>query len=210
MNNQISINASLPVIVKVLEKSSFNRYKLSFGNTILRTKSYLSLDIGEEYFANIRSQSGGVININGLFKRENGKYHEDGFEFLQNFIENPDIKALLNLIKLKLKTSNNENEFKLYFSMLLALQENIINIAFLYNNRYCLAQIRLKNVLEVYFLYDNFPPIKFNINNGKIIALSTPFESFSRALGEILSCEFNTLKFGPLRKEGEKFVDNKF
>ena len=52
------INASLPVIIEVLEKTSWWRYNLRFGKRILSTKSQRGLQVGELYVANVGKDQG--------------------------------------------------------------------------------------------------------------------------------------------------------
>ncbi|QQF51560.1 hypothetical protein [Campylobacter fetus] len=204
------INASLPVIIKVIEKTGYNRYHLKFGSKTVSTKSEPKLEVGEEYFANIRSQSGGVININGLIKRENiGEYLENGSELLEKILSNRNISWLIPYIKTKLANPKNENEFLIYSNMILALNDGVINVPFFYEKRSGLAQIKLGEEILFYLLFSNFAPIIASIKNGRILTVQSAYLSFSKTLGEALGCEYKKADIRPFWVKKSNFLDFK-
>lgn len=210
MNNiPTMINAALPVIIKVIEHTSWNRYKLKFGTTTLSTKSMVPLDVGSEYYANINSQNGGVISINGLIKRMNDDFLENGTNLIENLLEDCDITLFKEKIKNELVNSKNQDEFKIYSQMLLALQDNVISVPFFHDKRYGLFQIKFGTQTQFYLLFGSFAPLLALINGNKFIKITTPYASFSRALGQVLDCEYTTEKIMPLWQNKENFVDFK-
>lgn len=195
-NSQIPtiINSSLPIIIKVLEKTGYHRYNLKFGNKNLSTKSLKELEIGSEYYANINSQSGGVININGLIKRNViSEFLDDGTDLLQKVLNSKSLEWLFNFIKLKLANSLNEKEFKIYTDMVLALNEHIISIPFLYEKEGALIQIELSKIIGVYLDFDRFVPFKALIKNGKFIKIASAYPNFNKTLSEALNCPYDNI-----------------
>ena len=94
------INSSLPVIIKVLEQTRFNRYNIKFGTKTISTTSYKELDVGSEYYANIGSQSGGIISINSLTKRELIEpVLADGVSLIEMVANSKDLSWLIPYIK---------------------------------------------------------------------------------------------------------------
>lgn len=203
------INAALPVIIKVIEQTSWNRYKLKFGATTLSTKSMVGLEVGSEYYANIGSQNGGVIGINGLVKRQNDDYLENGVELLENLLQNGDISWLKNKIKNELINPKSQNEFIIYSQMLLALRDSVISVPFFYENRYGLCQIKFSSQTMLYLMFGSFAPLLAEIKNAKFNQIITPYSSFSKALGNAFGCEYLVEKIQPLWQNKANFVDFK-
>lgn len=209
--NQIPtiINAALPVIIKVIDHTSWNRYKLKFGATTLSTKSMVPLEVGSEYFANINSQNGGVISINSLTKRQNDNYLENGIELIENLLQNGDISWFKDKIKNELINSKSRSEFEIYSQMLLALKDGVISVPFFYENRYCICQIKFAPKTQFYLMFGSFAPLLAFIENAKFNKIITPYSSFSKALGKALKCEYLVEKIEPLWQKKENFVDFK-
>ena len=212
MNQPTMINASLPVLIEVVEKTSWWRYNLRFGARIVSTKSQVPLQIGAQYYANIRGQSGGVININGLYKRDNGAALSDGVGLIERVFssqgyeqsntsvnaQNADFSWLFDEIKTKLATCKNASDFEIFCDMLLALKNGIISVPFFYENRYCLAQIRPFNAgLELYLLFSIYAPLIARVSGGVFSAIITPYINYSALLAKELNCEYYESKIEP-------------
>lgn len=204
------INSSLPVIIKVLEKTGFKRYNLKFGNTNLSTRSELELDVGSEYFTNISSQSGGVIKINKLIKRDFvGQYLPEGIDLLEKILTSKELDWLLPFIKQSLANATNETEFKVYLKMLLALNEGVINIPFIYANKSALAQIKLGDKLGFFLVFDRFAPFIAYIGGGEFVNFITPYKSFANALQEAFGCKCEVGDVAPFWVKKKNFLDFK-
>ncbi len=203
------INAALPVIIEVAEHTGFNRYNLRFGKKTLSTRSYTTLEVGEEYYANIGTQSGGVIGINTLTPRPKGAYLQGGASLLEELLANGDANEFRAKIKAALADTKDANEFRAYSQMLLALGEGVISVPFFYENRYALAQFKFENALkgEFYLLLGSFAPLLARFEDGAITRVATPYESFSKPLGEALGCEWAVAKIAPLWSEKKNFLD---
>ena len=193
------INSSLPVIIKVLEQTRFNRYNIKFGTKTISTTSYKDLEVGSEYYANIGSQSGGMISINSLTKREIIKpVLDDGINLIEMVASSQDLSWLISYIKSKMANSISKDEFSIYADMIMALNENILHIPFYYDNRSALIQIRLDKNPKIYLIFSLFAPIIISIKDGKIRLVSSPYASFSKALADELKCEFEIKSVSPL------------
>lgn len=193
------INSSLPVIIKVLEQTRFNRYNIKFGTKTISTTSYKDLEVGSEYYANIGSQSGGMISINSLIKREIIKpVLDDGINLIEMIANSQDLSWLIPYIKSKMANSISKDEFSIYADMIMALNENILHIPFYYDNRSALMQIRLDKNPKIYLIFSLFAPIIISIKDGKIRLVSSSYVSLSKALADELKCEFEIKSVSPL------------
>ncbi|MCI5540448.1 MAG: hypothetical protein MR376_07785, partial [Campylobacter lanienae] len=162
------INSSLPVIIKVLEQTRFNRYNIKFGTKTISTTSYKELDVGSEYYANIGSQSGGVISINSLTKRELIEpVLADGVSLIEMVANSKDLSWLIPYVKTKMSNSLSKDEFSIYADMIMALNENILHIPFYYDNRSALIQISLNKNPKIYLIFSLFAPVIISIKDGK-------------------------------------------
>lgn len=193
------INSSLPVIIKVLEQTRFNRYNIKFGTKTISTTSYKDLEVGSEYYANIGSQSGGMISINSLIKREIIKpVLDDGINLIEMVANSQDLSWLIPYIKSKMANSISKDEFSIYADMIMALNENILHIPFYYDNRSALIQIRLDKNPKIYLIFSLFAPVIISIKDGKIRLVSSSYASLSKALADELKCEFEIKSVSPL------------
>lgn len=193
------INSSLPVIIKVLEQTRFNRYNIKFGTKTISTTSYKDLEVGSEYYANIGSQSGGMISINSLTKREIIKpVLDDGVALIEMVASSQNLSWLIPYIKSKMANPISKDEFSIYADMIMALNENILHIPFYYDNRSALIQILLGKNPQIYLIFSLFAPMIISIKDGKIRLVSSPYVSLSKALADELGCEFEIKQVSPL------------
>lgn len=210
MNKNHIINANLPLLIKVIEKTGYNRYNLRFGNINLSTKSMLNLEINQEYYANIDSQSSGVIKISNLVKRQNPTiYLKDGKNLIEKIAQNNDISWLFDYIKNKLANSATEYEFQIYSNMILALNEGIVVVPFLYENMGAMIQIKQSSVTELFFIISTYPPFILKANGAKFISVKSPYRNFSRLIGKALKCEEEVGKVSMFWGKKENFLDYK-
>ncbi len=193
------INSSLPVIIKILEQTRFNRYNIKFGTKTISTTSYTDLEVGSEYYANIGSQSGGVISINSLTKRSIIEPVLDGGANLIEMVANSqNLSWLISHIKNKMANPVSKDEFSIYADMIMALNENILHIPFYYDNRSALLQIQLNKNPKLYLLFSIFAPLIISIKDGKFNLISSQYPSLGKALASELKCEFEIKAVAPL------------
>lgn len=204
------INAKLPVIIEVLEKTSWWRYILRFGTRKISTKSQVPLEVGALYYANINTANGSVVSINGLFKRPNGAFISGGEQILEKVIESGDISIAFDEFKNRLVLCDEASELDTLCESVIALNSGILSVPFFYENYYCLAQLSSNgNGLDFYLLFSTFPPVLARIENGEICTIATPYSSLSDALGATLSCVSRTQKIEPLFKPTKNILDFK-
>ena len=122
------INSSLPVIIKVLEQTRFNRYNIKFGTKTISTTSYKDLEVGSEYYANIGSQSGGMISINSLIKRE-----------------------IINLKNKNEKLNQENNKLTTYLKLILEAIKTFFRELLLFGN----DKVKQATTKEIKYYYDN-------------------------------------------------------
>ena len=190
MKQVTMINASLPVLIEVLEKTSQWRYNLRFGTRIVSTKSQKSLEVGAKYYANIRTQSGGIININSLFKLPDGVGLNDALSLVERVfasISYEQKQANFNTQNFKNMQNPQNADFSWLFD---EIKNGVISLPFAYDGFYCLAQMRaFSNALELYLLFGKFAPLIVRIRDGAFIGVATPYDSFSALLAKELKCE---------------------
>lgn len=204
------INASLPVIIEVLEKTSWWRYNLRFGKRTLSTKSQRELEIGELYFANVGKDQGGVININKLIKRPRGVYINGAQGWIERIVGSGETDFLFNELKTRLALCDDALSFDALLESLMALQKGIVSLPFVYDELYCLFQLR-KNagVCELYLLFGSFAPIIISIESGQIISAQSPYASLSAALAKALKVKAIVADTEPFFKASKNILDFK-
>lgn len=204
------INAKLPVIIEVLEKTSWWRYNLRFGTRTISTKSQVELEVGALYYANINTANGGVVSINGLTKRPNGGFISGGEQIIETVIETGDVSVAFEFFKNRLVLCDEANELDALCQSLIALNSGVLSVPFYYENYYCLAQLSpFGGGLDFYLLFSTYPEVLARIENGRICQVTTAYSSLSTALGGVLNCAFKTEKIEPLFKPAKNILDIK-
>lgn len=197
-NAPAMINSTLPVIIRVMEQTRFNRYNIKFGTKTISTTSYKELEVGSEYYANIGSQSGGVISINSLTKRQVIEpVLDDGATLIEMIATSANLSWLITHIKHQM-ASCAKDDFGIYADMIMALNENILHIPFYYDNRTALIQIWLGKNPKIYLIFSLFAPVLIHINGGKFSLVSSPYGNLSKALADELKCDFEIKAISPL------------
>jgi len=162
----IQINSSVAFEVKVLRQLFANYYELQLGKTIVETKSFKPLEVGQKYWAQMR-ESKGVIQLQCLLQKP--PYLQDKPPFaLKSF----EFTMLQNINRLKkslidtLAATTSEKEFQFITDILLGLHHGVVTLPFEYHNKYALFQYRnknktsiTKNSLEFYAEFVNLGPI---------------------------------------------------
>ena len=204
------INASLPVIIEVLEKTSWWRYNLRFGKRILSTKSQRELEIGELYFANVGKDQGGVININKLIKRQRGVYISGAQGWIERIIDSGETDFLFDELKTRLALCDDALSFDALLESLMALQKGIVSLPFVYDELFCLFQLRKNGVkCELYLLFSSFAPIIISIESGQIVEAQSPYASLSAALAKALKVKAAVADTKPFFTASKNILDFK-
>ena len=204
------INASLPVIIEVLEKTSWWRYNLRFGKRILSTKSQRELEIGELYFANVGKDQGGVININQLIKRQRGVYISGAQGWIERIVDSGKTDFLFDELKTRLALCDDALSFDALLESLMALQKGIVSLPFVYNELFCLFQLRKNGAkCELYLLFSSFAPIIISIESGQIVEAQSPYASLSAALAKALKVKAAVADTKPFFTASKNILDFK-
>lgn len=204
------INASLPVIIEVLEKTSWWRYNLRFGKRTLSTKSQRELEIGELYFANVGKDQGGVINISKLIKRPRGVYISGAQGWIERVVDSGEAEFLFDELKTRLALCDDALSFDALLESLMALQKGIVSLPFVYDELYCLFQLRKNGAsTELYLLFSSFAPIIISIEGGQIVAAQSPFLSLSAALAKALGAKAIVADTKPFFTASKNILDFK-
>ena len=189
-----ALNASLPISIKVAEKTGYNRYNLKMGNKILSTKSMKSLDVDGEYWGEIASGTENIV-IRNLFKKPSLSYAApEGLALIERLISEPDLNWFYEYIFNALSAADSRETFENLAQMLLALQKNIINISFVYNGAKGVFQMKFDGARtsQIYLVFSNFAPIIFTLKGVRIISAQTPFDKVAGLLRDEFSCEAQT------------------
>ena len=204
------INASLPVIIEVLEKTSWWRYNLRFGKRILSTKSQRELEIGELYFANVGKDQGGVININKLIKRQRGVYISGAQGWIERIVDSGETDFLFDELKTRLALCDDALSFDSLLESLMALQKGIVSLPFVYDELFCLFQLRQNGAgCELYLLFSSFAPIIISIESGQIVEAQSPYASLSAALAKALKVKAAVADTKPFFTASKNILDFK-
>ncbi|NDJ26901.1 hypothetical protein DMB95_03340 [Campylobacter sp. MIT 12-8780] len=178
------INATLPVQMKVLEKTGYNNYTLLLNHKKVSTKSHIELEVGAEYLAELYTDKGGVITFKNLAQKPELIYYEEGLKLILRLLEHDfDFKAFVieNLINAKDKAS-----FELFKAMLFASYENIYHIPFVFEDKACLFQLRVgAKKTELYLYFSVFGSLKLIIEEEGV-KLYTPFFKVANFLSKHL------------------------
>ena len=189
-----ALNASLPISIKVAEKTGYNRYNLQMGNKILSTKSMKSLDVDGEYWGEIASGTENIV-IRNLFKKPSLAYAApDGLALVERLISEPNLSWFYEYIFNGLSAADSRETFENLTQILLALQKNIINIPFVYNGVKGVFQMKFEgaDTSKIYLVFSNFAPIIFTLKGGQLISAQTPFAKVARLLRGEFDCEAQT------------------
>ena len=204
------INASLPIIIEVLEKTSWWRYNLRFGKRILSTKSQRELEIGELYFANVGKDQGGVININKLIKRQRGVYISGAQGWIERIVDSGETDFLFDELKTRLALCDDALSFDALLESLMALQKGIVSLPFVYDELFCLFQLRQNGAkCELYLLFSSFAPIIISIESGQIVEAQSPYASLSAALAKALKVKAAVADTKPFFTASKNILDFK-
>ncbi len=177
-------NASLPIKIEVKSQLNPIRYKILLGKREIETKSYLPLEVGKKYIAEIKQQSKN-IQITNL----------KPFPKLLETIENIDFKEeLTHLSKEKilkhLSTSTNKQDFIFFSNLFFALTQHNIHHLVINDKRKALMQFKYqKNRVKFYALFTHLNELKGEIT-PEYVKIISPFSS-TLSLIELYKDELN-------------------
>lgn len=211
MSSGLVLNASLPISMKVAEKTGYNRYMLMFHNKKLSTKSMKNLKIGAEYWGEISSGKDSIV-IQNLYEKPNFSFSglKDGLNLIEKIINESDLAWFYEHISLNLANSNDKFEFEIYTDMLFALQSEIIHIPFIYGENFGVFQMKKSGEeSRIYLIFSNFAPLVFELKNSQISSIATPFNKVAKLLSQKFECEIHIGAVNEIYRPKSSIIDFK-
>lgn len=161
-------NATLPILLKVLEKQDKNLFLLQVGNRIIPTKSEQDLKINQPYFATMqRNQLGDIVlknlvpapkildALNDLPALKMKKIKE-----ILSAKDNTPLKEYKEFLSEKLIHAKNSQEFLNTANMLLSLQSQVLSFVVENERKKAFLQMKAKKQsVDFYALYPNLGEI---------------------------------------------------
>ncbi len=161
-------NATLPILLKVLEKQDKDLFLLQVGNRIIPTKSEQELKINQPYFATMqRNQLGDIVlknlvpapkildALDDLISLEMNKIKE-----ILSAKDNTPLKEYKEFLSEKLIHAKNSQEFLNTANMLLSLQSQVLSFVVENERKKAFLQVKAKKQsVDFYALYPNLGEI---------------------------------------------------
>ncbi|NHA61642.1 hypothetical protein [Helicobacter pylori] len=161
-------NATLPILLKVLEKQDKDLFLLQVGNKIILTKSEQELKINQPYFATMqRNQLGDIVlkNLVPAPKILDALDDLPAIEMKQikeilSAKDNTPLKEYKEFFSEKLVHAKNSQEFLNTANMLLSLQSQVLSFVIENERKKAFLQIKAKKQsVDFYALYPNLGEI---------------------------------------------------
>lgn len=189
-------NATLPLLLKVLEKKGEGEYLLRLGNATIATRSQKELTIGQKYWAQMSRSSVGAIVLSNLIHQpqmletlQNSPL-KFSFSDLEKIFKEGDLQdSYKDFLLDKFVNAQTRYEFLSLGNLLLSLQKNVLSFVISDSNQDSLVQLKVskskKQSLEFYALYPNLGPIRGRVylgENGVNAQIYVAYESIRRIL----------------------------
>ncbi|RKU96691.1 hypothetical protein DDP38_02760 [Helicobacter pylori] len=161
-------NATLPILLKVLEKQDKDLFLLQVGNRIIPTKSEQDLKINQPYFAIMqRNQLGDIVlkNLVPAPKILDALNDLPAIEMKQikeilSAKDNTPLKEYKEFLSEKLVHAKNSQEFLNTANMLLSLQSQVLSFVVENERKKAFLQMKAKKQsVDFYALYPNLGEI---------------------------------------------------
>ncbi|WP_208347000.1 hypothetical protein [Helicobacter pylori] len=161
-------NATLPILLKVLEKQDKNLFLLQVGNKIIPTRSEQELKINQPYFATMQRNRLGDIVLKNLVpapKILDGLDDLPAIEMhkLKEILsakDNTPLKEYKEFLSEKLIHAKNSQEFLNTANMLLSLQSQVLSFVIENERKKAFLQMKAKKQsVDFYALYPNLGEI---------------------------------------------------
>ncbi|GAA8390139.1 hypothetical protein KVF05_04390 [Helicobacter pylori] len=161
-------NATLPILLKVLEKQDKDLFLLQVGNKIIPTKSEQELKINQPYFATMqRNQLGDIVlkNLVPAPKILDALDDLPAIEMKQikeilSAKDNTPLKEYKEFLSEKLVHAKNSQEFLNTANMLLSLQSQVLSFVIENERKKAFLQMKAKKQsVDFYALYPNLGEI---------------------------------------------------
>ncbi|EJB44798.1 hypothetical protein HPHPH11_1067 [Helicobacter pylori Hp H-11] len=161
-------NATLPILLKVLEKQDKDLFLLQVGNRIIPTRSEQELKINQPYFATMqRNQLGDIVLKNLVPAPKILDALDDLPAIKMNKIkeilsakDNTPLKEYKEFLSEKLVHAKNSQEFLNTANMLLSLQSQVLSFVIENERKKAFLQMKAKKQsVDFYALYPNLGEI---------------------------------------------------
>lgn len=161
-------NATLPILLKVLEKQDKDLFLLQVGNKIIPTKSEQELKINQPYFATMqRNQLGDIVlkNLVPAPKILDALNDLPAIEMKQikeilSAKDNTPLKEYKEFLSEKLVHAKSSQEFLNTANMLLSLQSQVLSFVIENERKKAFLQMKAKKQsVDFYALYPNLGEI---------------------------------------------------
>ncbi len=161
-------NATLPILLKVLEKQDKDLFLLQMGNRIIPTKSEQELKINQPYFATMQRDRLGDIVLKNLVPAPKILDALDDLPVLEmkqikeilSAKDNTPLKEYKELLSEKLVHAKNPQEFLNTANMLLSLQSQVLSFVVENERKKAFLQVKAKKQsIDFYALYPNLGEI---------------------------------------------------
>ncbi|WRA05098.1 hypothetical protein KVL53_02620 [Helicobacter pylori] len=161
-------NATLPILLKVLEKQDKDLFLLQVGNKIIPTKSEQELKINQPYFATMQRNQLGDIVLKNLVPAPKILDALDDLPTIEmhklkeilSAKDNTPLKEYKEFLSEKLIHAKNSQEFLNTANMLLSLQSQILSFVIENERKKAFLQMKAKKQsVDFYALYPNLGEI---------------------------------------------------
>ncbi|MFC3847150.1 hypothetical protein ACFOPX_01185 [Helicobacter baculiformis] len=189
-DNPQHFNATLPLLLKVLEKKGAQKYLLQLGNQIVETKSQKPLIVGQNYWALMQKSSVGAIMLSNLTPQpkivaqlKNAPLTLE-IKDLPTLLSQEDFKGYKETLIQHLTHATTKQDFLLLGNLLLSLQHQVASFVIRDNHKEALLQFKPKKAkqqrLDFYALYPHLGPLQGSIifhDPGLELYLNVAYES---------------------------------
>nr|WRE07030.1 hypothetical protein KVE34_04085 [Helicobacter pylori] len=161
-------NATLPILLKVLEKQDKDLFLLQVGNKIIPTKSEQELKINQPYFATMQRNQLGDIVLKNLVPAPKILDALDDLPTLEmkkikeilSTKDNTPLKEYKEFLSEKLIHAKSSQEFLNTANMLLSLQSQVLSFVIENERKKAFLQMKAKKQsVDFYALYPNLGEI---------------------------------------------------
>ncbi|MFP6184085.1 hypothetical protein ACLGBW_04495 [Helicobacter pylori] len=161
-------NATLPILLKVLEKQDKDLFLLQVGNRIIPTKSEQDLKINQPYFAIMQRNQLGDIVLKNLVPAPKILDALDDLPAIEmkklkeilNAKDNTPLKEYKEFLSEKLVHAKSSQEFLNTANMLLSLQSQVLSFVVENERKKAFLQMKAKKQsVDFYALYSNLGEI---------------------------------------------------
>ncbi|MGN8524858.1 hypothetical protein ACR9NE_02245 [Helicobacter pylori] len=161
-------NATLPILLKVLEKQDKDLFLLQVGNKIIPTKSEQELKINQPYFATMQKNQLGDIVLKNLVPAPKILDALDDLPAIEmkklkeilSAKDNTPLKEYKEFLSEKLVHAKSSQEFLNTANMLLSLQSQVLSFVIENERKKAFLQMKAKKQsVDFYALYPNLGEI---------------------------------------------------